>query len=201
MSLAVERAAASCILVVLLIASANVPSPAAHTPAGQEVPAQNPDAKIIEDFHARVKEYAALHEKLESTLTPLPKETTPELIGQHQRALERLIARARAGARRGDIFTDPIRAYFRRQLSRVFNGPEGRSIKASIMDEDTRAVRLTINGRYPDGVPRSAMPAQVLLALPRLPEQLEYRFVGRRLVLLDIHALTIPDFMDNAVPR
>ena len=201
MSLAVERAAASCILVVLLIASASVPSPAAHTPAGQEVPAQNPDATIIEDFHARVKEYAALHEKLESTLTPLGKETTPELIGQHQRALERLIARARAGARRGDIFTDPIRAYFRRQLSRVFDGPEGRSIKASIMDEDTRAVRLTINGRYPDGVPRSAMPAQVLLALPRLPEQLEYRFVGRRLVLLDIHALTIPDFMDNAVPR
>lgn len=201
MLLQLKRAARSCGLAVLLMASATGPCPGLRVLAAQKVPPQNPDAKILEDFQTRVKEYAALHEKLESTLTPLPKETTPELIGQHQRDLERLIARARAGARRGDIFTDPIRAYFRRQLSRVFSGPEGRSIRASIMDEDTRAVRLTINGRYPDGVPRSAMPPQVLLALPRLPEQLEYRFVGRRLVLLDIHALIIPDFMDNAVPR
>jgi hypothetical protein len=200
MSRVVDRAAASCAHAVLLLPTTNVPSPAMRL-AAQEVPAQNPDSTIIADFQSRVKEYAALHEKLESTLTPLSNETTPELIGRHQRDLERLIARARAGARRGDIFTDPIRAYFRRQLSRVFNGPEGQSILHSIMDEDTRAVRLTINGRYPEGVPRSATPPQVLLALPRLPEQLEYRFVGRRLVLLDIHALTVADFMDNAVPR
>jgi len=201
MSQVLDRAAASSALAILLMASTNVPSPAIGVLAAQEVPAQSPDAQIIADFQSRVKEYAALHEKLERTLTPLPDETTPELIGRHQRDLERLIARARAAARRGDIFTDPVRAYFRRQLSRVFNGPEGRSIRDSIMDEDTRAVRLTINGRYPDGVPRSAMPPQVLLALPGLPEQLEYRFVGRRLVLLDIHALTVADFMDNAVPR
>ena len=192
------RAAAGCALAALLSAPGSVFSPAART---QEVTAQSADAKILEDFQARVNAYAALHEKLEKTLTPLANETTPERIGQHQRELERLMARARAGARRGDIFTDPIRAYFRRQLSRVFNGPEGRAIRESILDEDTRAVRLTLNGRYPDGVPRSAMPPQVLLALPRLPEQLEYRFVGRRLALLDIHALTIADYMESAVPR
>lgn len=192
--------AAACAVAILLVWPA-VPAASRPRPAGQDIPAQNPDARIIADFQARVKEYAALHEKLESTLTPLEDKTTPNLVAEHQRGLERLIARARAGARRGDIFTDPIRAYFRRQLSRVFGGPEGRDIRNAIMDEDTRAVRLTINGRYPDGVPRSITPPQVLLVLPRLPEQLEYRFVGDRLVLLDIHSLTVADFMDDAVPR
>jgi hypothetical protein len=201
MSYVPGRAVASCALGILLVSPAASDPSARLSAASQDVAAQNPDAKIIADFQARVKAYAELHEKLESTLTPLKDKTTPELIGAHQRALERLIARARAGAKRGDILTDPIRAYFRRQLSRVFNGPEGRQIRDSIMDEDTRAVRLTINGRYPDGVPRSITPPQVLLVLPRLPEQLEYRFVGDRLVLLDIHSLTVADVMDDAVPR
>ena len=111
---------------------------------------QNPDAPIIADFLERVKQYAALHEKLESTLPTIPTATTPELIAEHQAAMERLLTRARAGARRGDIFTDPIRAYIRRQLSRVFSGPDGERVRATILDEDTRAVRLTINTRYPD---------------------------------------------------
>lgn len=201
MPCALDRTAACCALMLLMFAASSAHRGDARDVAGQDVAAQNPDAQIIADFQDRVKKYAALHEQLESTLPRLPKETTPQLIAEHQRALERLIARERSRAGRGDIFTPPIRAYFRRQLSRVFNGPEGRAVRAAIMDEETRAVRLRINGRYPDGVPRSNMPPQVLLVLPRLPEQLEYRFVGDRLVLLDVHALIVVDFMDSAVPR
>ena len=102
-------------------------------------------------------------------------------------------------ARRGDIFTDPVRAYIRRQLSRVFSGPDGARARATILDEDTRAVKLTVNSRYPSTVPVSTVPPQVLLVLPRLPETLEYRFVGDTLVLLDIHAGTVVDFMEKAL--
>ncbi len=42
------------------------------------------------------------------------------------------------------------------------------------------------------------MPPQILLVLPRLPEQLEYRFIGERLVLLDVHSITIVDYLDRA---
>jgi Cu-Zn family superoxide dismutase len=45
------------------------------------------------------------------------------------------------------------------------------------------------------------MPASVLLALPRLPPGLEYRIVGRDLLLLDQPADVIVDFIRNAVPR
>ena len=168
------------------------------TSAIQNTP-QNPDAEVVADFLERVKQYAALHDKLESTLPTIPTATTPELIVQHQSAMERLLTRARSGAQPGNIFTDPIRAYIRRQLSRVLSGPDGERVRATILDEDTRAVRLTINARYPPTVPLSTVPPQVLLVLPRLPEPLEYRFVGDRLVLMDIHANTVVDFMEKAL--
>jgi hypothetical protein len=172
---------------------------AAPTTSAVQTTPPNPDARVIADFLDRVKQYAALHDKLESTLPTVPTATTPELIAEHQSAMERLLTRARASARRGDIFTDPVRAYFRRQLSRVLSGPDGERVRATILDEDTRAVRLTINARYPPTVPLSTVPPQVLLVLPRLPEQLEYRFVGDRLVLMDTHANTVVDFMEKAL--
>jgi hypothetical protein len=41
----------------------------------------------------------------------------------------------------------------------------------------------------------------VLQGLPALPEELEYRFIGNRLILMDVHAHLIADFVDNALPR
>jgi len=194
----VERAAACGILAALALMA---PAGRAIQAGDRQAEGQNPNAAILKDFVARVEAYAALHEKLEKTLAPLPNAASPQRIAVHQRGLERLIARERSGAKRGDIFTPSIRAYMRRQLSRVFRSPDGPSVRAAIRDEETRAVRLAINGRYPDGLPRSSMPPQILLVLPRLPEPLEYRFVGERLVLLDIHALIVADYMDDAFPR
>ncbi len=39
----------------------------------------------------------------------------------------------------------------------------------------------------------------VLDALPRLPHELQYRFVGRDLVLVDTHADLVVDILRNAV--
>ena len=182
------------ILTLALIAGAGI-ADEAQTP-----PPANPDAAAIAEFHKRVTEYAELHEKLEKTLTPLPDKPTPELISEHQRALERLLVRARADAKTGDIFSAPIRAYFRRQIARVLEGPSGQAVLDSILDEDTRAVRPRINSRYPPNIPVSNVPPQILLVLPRLPDQLEYRFIGERLVLMDSDAHVILDFTGDVLP-
>ena len=58
---------------------------------------------------------------------------------------------------------------------------------------------LRVNDRYPDAIPLSTMPPQVLKALPKLEEDLEYRFVGERLVLMDAHAHIIVDFTDDVL--
>ena len=183
---------------------ATAPAPSAQTPPsapGSKGPTRvNPEAALAAEFTKRVAEYVALHKKIEESLPKLSKDATPEQIDNYQRELGRLIAKARPTAKPADIFTKEIRAYFRRQIAAPFAGPEGRKLKASIMDENPGPIRLTVNGRYPDTVPLATMPPQVLAELPRLPEELEYRFIGTRLILLDVHAHIIVDYIDDALP-
>ena len=49
---------------------------------------------------------------------------------------------------------------------------------------------LKVNQPYPKAEPLSTVPPDVLKALPVLPEDLEYRFVGKHLILYDARAGT-----------
>lgn len=152
-------------------------------------------------FLARLDEYMALHGAAKQSLPPLPPDPTAEQIDTRQRALARLIEQGRAKAGPGDVFTRGVRAYFRTRLLRALSAPEGAELRGSIMDENPGRIQLRINGRYPDSVPLSTMPYQILAVLPPLPEELEYRFLGTRLVLLDAHAHLVVDYMDDALPK
>jgi hypothetical protein len=44
------------------------------------------------------------------------------------------------------------------------------------------------------------MPPQVLEPLPKLDEEMEYRFLGQRLVLLDTHAHIVVDYTEDVLP-
>jgi hypothetical protein len=171
--------------------------PATQTPSGQPA---NRDAQALAEFNKRVSEYAELHKRVEATLPDLPKETNPGVIDKHERALEQLLRAERKNARPGDIITPDTKRVFRQILARVFSGAQGRELKAAILDENPGKIALTVNSRYPDQVPLSTVPPQVLATLPKLPPELEYRFIGERMILLDVHAHTIADYMDNAFP-
>jgi len=159
----------------------------------------NPDAATIEAFKKRIDVYVSLHRKLESTLPPLPKQTTPQELDSHERALAKLIQQARADAKPGDIFMPSMQQLVRKLLAPVFVGRAGEQIKSEITDNEYKGdVRLVVNGRYPDEVPVSTMPPQVLASLPTLPEKLEYRFVLTSLILFDPHAHIIPDYVEHA---
>ena len=58
-----------------------------------------------------------------------------------------------------------------------------------------------VNGRYPDTVPLTTIPPPVLQTLPKLTEDLEYRFIGDSLILLDAHAHVIADFIEDVLPK
>jgi len=176
-------------------------APATTRVVGPLTPA---DAQALATMNDRLKEYVDLHVKLERSLPNLPKEATPEQIDKNQRAFEKLVREARTTAKPGDIFTREARPVIKRLLATIFGGPDGQQLKASIMDEnpvDPVALRLTVNGRYPDTVPLTTVPPQVLQTLPKLTEDLEYRFIGDWLILLDTHAHVIADFIDNALPK
>ena len=162
----------------------------------------NPQARALADLREEVDKYVELHKKLEATLPELPKDATPTQIDQRQRALAALIQTARKGAAPGDIFERDSRPIIRKLLYAVFAGPAGNRLRASINEENPgQVVKLTVNGRYPDSIPVSTVPPQVLRALPQLPPELEYRFIGATLILLDAHAHIIVDYMTGVLPR
>ncbi len=158
------------------------------------------DAAALATMNDGLKEYVELHQKLERALPRLPDDATPQQIDKNQRLLETQMRKARATAKQGDIFTPEARPVIKRLLAEAFDGPDGKQLKASIMDENPTGMKLAVNGRYPDKVPISTVPPQVLQTLPELTEDLEYRFIGDALILLDAHAHVIADFIDHAIP-
>jgi hypothetical protein len=171
------------------------PAPAAAPPAaaGQRTAQVNPHAKAMAAFQERVKEFLALKGKLRSGLPSLSNEATPDELYKHQ-------IDARRTAKPGDVFNPDMRVVIRTLMAQVFGGPDGRQLKADIMDENPGRIKVAINQRYPDNVPLSTVPPQVLAGLPKLPTDLEYRFLGRALILLDTEAHLIVDLMENAIP-
>ena len=167
-------------------------------------PLSEADAKALATMHEPLKNYVELHVKVERTLPKLPKEATPKQIDQNQRLLEQRLREERANAKPGNTFTPEAQPVIKRLLSEVFGGPDGKQLKASIMDENPvspATMKLTVNARYPDTVPLTTIPPKVLQVLPKLIEDLEYRFVGRWLILLDVHAHLIVDFIPDALPE
>jgi len=161
----------------------------------------NDDAKALAGFLDRVNQYVTLHQKLENTLPKLSKESTPQQVDSHQRAFGKLLQDARKDAKQGDIFTPESQAVIKKLITKVFSGPDGPSLKASVMDENPGVPNLQVNARYPDEIPVSTIPPQLLEGLPKLPEEMEYRFVGNDLILMDTHAHIISDFIANTFVR
>jgi hypothetical protein len=164
-------------------------------------PLSEADAQALATMNDRLKEYVDLHLKVEKSLPKLSENATPQEIDKNQRLFESKMRAARAAAKPGDLFTAQAQPVIKRLLDAVFAGPEGKQLKASIMDENPVGVKVTVNGRYPDTVPISTVPPQVLQSLPRLSEDMEYRFVGDNLILLDAHAHIIADFIPDALPK
>ena len=163
----------------------------------QQATIGTPGESVVTEFNHRVEEYVALRKQLAGTLKKLPDKPSPKEIDAHQRALLALVAKGRADAKQGDIFLPDMQKFVRGLIRNVLSGPEGPKIRASLMDENPMGVKIAVNDRYPDTIPMSTMPPDVLSALPKLPEHLEYRFVGNRLILLDVEAHLVVDFVDN----
>jgi hypothetical protein len=177
-------------------------SPDAAPPTERVVgPLDEADAAALATMNDRLKDYAALHKKLEDDLPKLPDEATPEQIDKKQRALEQRVREARKDARQGEIFTTEAQPVIKRLLASVFGGPEGKELMASVLDENPAGMTLKVNMRYPDEVPLSTVPPDVLQTLPKLSEDMEYRFIGHHLILLDAHAHVVADFIPDAMPK
>ena len=119
----------------------------------------------------------------------------PREIRRAQRALAKRIRAAREDARQGDIFTPAVAVEFREALRLEMDADTW----AAIMDDNRGEFSNRINGTYSDKRPLSTVPPNILARLPRLPDDVQYRFLGRHLILHDTRANLILDRIPYAI--
>lgn len=176
-----------------------------QNPPTQNQPAQTvpPDLKApgFQEFSDRVQKYVQLHKSVESTVPKLKSTNEPELIAAHQKILARKIKAARVHAKRGDIFTPAAKEAFLKAIASEFQGPQAAHAKATIKQgAPLNKVHLHVNEIYPESIPYTSVPPTMLQNLPKLPEEVAYRAVSSDLVLLDVKANLVVDYLPGILP-
>jgi hypothetical protein len=149
----------------------------------------------VAEFTLKMDTYSALRRSLEIGLPPLQVTDNPSEIVRAENLLAERIRRARAGTSRGDIFTEETRHAFRQLLRPVTNA----GICEAIRDDNPGEFSYRVNATYPKERSLSTVPPSILEALPRLPEDVWYRFLRRDLILHDTRANVILDRIDEAI--
>ena len=173
------------------------------TPQAPGAQTQTSDAgtkAAFEDFLARVNAYIKLRSSLEATLPKLKPTDQPDKLADREKSLSAKILDARKNARQGDIFTKDITAEFVKGIREEFSGAQGREARQTIRQGEPVALPVHVNQVYPHALPRTTVPPTLLLKLPKLPQGIEYRIIGRAFVLYDVRARMVIDFIPGALP-
>lgn len=189
-----------CLLLSCAGAAQEKPFPSTQQKPSPSAPAVNADAATLADFKGRLTKYIELQKDLADDSPPLKETSDPAKIDAAQEVLAVKIRAARMDAKPGDIFTPQTRALFRRLMYPELKGEDGPETKATIAGDDgPPKVPLKINAEYPESAPLPTVPPNLLARLPQLPEDVEYRIVGKTLILRDVDANIIVDFIPNAI--
>lgn len=157
------------------------------------------EQRLIDDFKKRVDHYEDVSSKLEKEVYPASSELDPNTIHARQKELAARIVKALPEWKQGAIFTPEVSALFKKRIAEVVNGPDGANIKGAIFDDAPGDMAIKVFTEYPAGVPIATLPAQMLKLFPALPNELEYRFLGPNLILMDIAAFLIVDVIPDAI--
>ena len=158
-----------------------------------------------QQFDERVASYVALRTRAAAAVPRL--EVLPDAARIHEQVdmLAGSIRAARSAARLGDLFTRDVRLVLRADIR---NALADAHIDAEDLMEELEADAsplselppVEVNGPFP-WVFGAAMPPLLLDRLPALPVEVQYRFIGRDLVLVDVEANLVVDILPDALPR
>jgi hypothetical protein len=181
-------------LVIVLVAAQAPPA----KPAGRTT--QNAQAAAQADFQKRTQAYLELREALAKKLEPLSPTAIASDLQARQQALAAALRTARANARQGDLIPVPVQE----QIRSVVMADLGRrepAAKRATLEEVPQGPLPGINKTYPEQAALPTVPPLLLANLPRLPDNLQYRFFGRHVVLLDGDTEIVVDFVRDCLPR
>jgi hypothetical protein len=162
----------------------------------------------LQHFQQNVAAYLTLRERVTAGLPELAVTPDPATLERTTDSLAQVIRMARRHALRGDVFTADVARRFRSIISLALrqHGISPSDVLADVREEldegRTSGQRPTvgINAKFAWGS-GSAIPPEILAALPALPKALEYTLVNRDLLLVDAKADLIVDILPDAVQR
>lgn len=158
------------------------------------------DRITMNEFEKQAKAYSKLRENIKGKMPKLSDDATAEQIEVHKTEFQKRVLAARNGAKPGDVFTPAASVVLRRIIKTEFTRQEGAELRKKVLEAETKGVPVAVNVVYPDSKEKVEMPPTLLLALPQLPEQLSYRFVGTYLLLVDKDNGLVIDYLTNALP-
>jgi hypothetical protein len=152
-------------------------------------------SRFLTAIDAYVVEHHRVFDPLSEGMMCLPDDTLGEMNAVAQAPRE-----ARRPPREGEVFTPDVVELFKRLLSTTFAGEEAITgdLIARLDKEALCAPALRVNEPPPRNLAHAMTPL-VVSALPQLPEELEYRFVGRDLVLVDVSSNLVVDVIRAAL--
>jgi hypothetical protein len=180
-------------IAVVLVFAAPALSAAQQTDAADRLR----EYKAVSRFLNAVSEYVVIHrivEPLAPDLLCLPEETYAAV-----NALAAIPLDARPAPRAGDIFLTDVADLFRRRIAGMLRTNEDNVGYPAMNEQQLVVSSVVVNEPLPWGA-GNVMLAWLTATLPVLPEDLEYRFVGRDLVLLDLRANIVVDVLRGALP-
>jgi soluble cytochrome b562 len=157
----------------------------------------------IQRFQKAVDAYVELREKVTEALPPLEISPDTENFQIAVDAIAAALREARPSAAEGDIINAEVAVVFRKRIRTTLIA------RACTVDDILAAERNDERAPLPprpivhdqfDWGAGSFMPACVLSVLPLLPDLLQFRFVQRDLVLVDISADLVVDVLPDALP-
>ena len=162
-----------------------------------------PANKAFDQFKDQLQKYLALRTRVEANVPKLTGTMTPKQVSDREVKLGDAIRDARKDIKQGDIFTPDVSKEFRRILA---EDAAKRSPKAKedIMEEVPEQPPV-INAQYPTDSPKgpaalASFPPGLLAKLPVLPDTIEYRYLGKSLILRDQKANIIIDYLPAVAP-
>lgn len=160
----------------------------------------NADAAISAAFQNKVAEYVKLRKTAEAGLPQVKPGDGGFGIPQHQVELAGRIREARGSAKQGDICSPEVAGELRRLIGLAMQGANSKRILRSLRHAEPIALKIAVNGSLPEKLPLQSTPPTLLMNLPKLPPEVDYRVIGNALVLRDTGANMVIDYVPDALP-
>jgi hypothetical protein len=153
----------------------------------------------LRQFQERVESYASLHRRL----CPPPAAVTgtdpiSKLLTRNYLAVA--LRGARRYAQQGEIFTPGVATLFQWKLADSIGERDGETFLVELNGGEPmpRGMHPDVNEPY-TMTPLYRIPPEVRLGLPPIPAELDYRIAARDLVLWDIYAGVVVDFVPDVL--